>query len=224
MVNYSNGKIYKIEPTCDHDECEIYVGSTAQKYLSDRFAQHNHKYMSENKHKYGKYSSFKLFDKYGFDNCKITLIEAYPCSNKEELNKREGHFQRNMKCINVVMIGRTKSEYYQDNIDKFKKLHKQYVEDHKEDVKVYQDQYRIDNREELLAGKKAHYQANRERLLKQQKAYKDKNRDIVRAKANEKIACECGCFVTRSSISTHRKNTKHKAEMEKLNAQNNETI
>jgi len=27
MVNYNNGKIYKIEPICDHEENEIYIGS-----------------------------------------------------------------------------------------------------------------------------------------------------------------------------------------------------
>ena len=33
MVNYSNGKIYKIEPIIDHDEGDIYIGSTTKKYL-----------------------------------------------------------------------------------------------------------------------------------------------------------------------------------------------
>ena len=25
MINYNNGKIYKIEPVCDHDEGDIYI-------------------------------------------------------------------------------------------------------------------------------------------------------------------------------------------------------
>ena len=28
MVNYSKGKINKIEPICDHDEVDVYIGST----------------------------------------------------------------------------------------------------------------------------------------------------------------------------------------------------
>jgi hypothetical protein len=30
--------------------------------------------------------------KYGIENCKIELVEAYPCENKEELRKREGYW------------------------------------------------------------------------------------------------------------------------------------
>ncbi len=33
MPDYSQGKIYKIEPIVEHDEHEIYIGSTTQKYL-----------------------------------------------------------------------------------------------------------------------------------------------------------------------------------------------
>ena len=32
MVNYNNGKIYKIEPIVDHDEGDIYFGSTTKQY------------------------------------------------------------------------------------------------------------------------------------------------------------------------------------------------
>ena len=28
MINYNNGKIYKIEPIVEHEEHEIYIGST----------------------------------------------------------------------------------------------------------------------------------------------------------------------------------------------------
>ena len=28
--NYANGRIYKIEPICEHDENEVYYGSTCQ--------------------------------------------------------------------------------------------------------------------------------------------------------------------------------------------------
>ena len=40
MVNYNNGKIYKIEPIVDHDEGDIYIGSTTKQYLSMRMDKH----------------------------------------------------------------------------------------------------------------------------------------------------------------------------------------
>jgi len=36
MVNYQNGKIYFIEPICEHEENERYIGSTTKQYLSQR--------------------------------------------------------------------------------------------------------------------------------------------------------------------------------------------
>ena len=46
MVNYGNGKIYKIEPICDHDEGEVYIGSTTKDYLSQRMDTHRADYKS----------------------------------------------------------------------------------------------------------------------------------------------------------------------------------
>ena len=44
MVNYSFGKIYKIEPRCLHKEEDIYVGSTCQTALCLRFQEHKYAY------------------------------------------------------------------------------------------------------------------------------------------------------------------------------------
>ena len=44
MINYNNGKIYKIEPICDHDEWDIYIGSTTKQYLCQRMATHKYYY------------------------------------------------------------------------------------------------------------------------------------------------------------------------------------
>ena len=35
MTNYNNGKIYKIEPICEYDEGDIYIGSTTKEYRSE---------------------------------------------------------------------------------------------------------------------------------------------------------------------------------------------
>jgi len=90
-VNYANGKIYKIVPTCEFEEGDIYIGCTAGT-LKSRLLGH--------KNPNQKCSSKILFEKYGIENCTIELIEAYPCGIREQLERREGEIQRSMKCIN----------------------------------------------------------------------------------------------------------------------------
>jgi 2,3-bisphosphoglycerate-independent phosphoglycerate mutase len=48
-INYKNGKIYKIEPTVDHDEGDVYIGSTTKEYLSQRMVQHRDNYKTYKK-------------------------------------------------------------------------------------------------------------------------------------------------------------------------------
>ena len=63
-MNYKNGKIYKIEPRGDHDDGDVYIGSTTKEYLSQRMTAHRGGFKSfksgSRKHKL---TSFNLFDK-----------------------------------------------------------------------------------------------------------------------------------------------------------------
>ena len=117
MVNYANGKVYMIGPTAERlDEGDIYVGSTAKEYLSQRMDAHRKDYK---KWKNGKIcckmNSFDLFDKYGVENCKITLLEVCPCNSRDELTSKESHYIRTMKCVNKIIPDRTLIEYRADN-------------------------------------------------------------------------------------------------------------
>ena len=44
MTNYNNGKIYKLEPMCNHDDGDIYIGSTTKEYLCQRMTAHKYQY------------------------------------------------------------------------------------------------------------------------------------------------------------------------------------
>ena len=44
MSDYSKAKIYKIEPICDHEEDEIYIGSTTKSTLAQRMTTHRSNY------------------------------------------------------------------------------------------------------------------------------------------------------------------------------------
>jgi hypothetical protein len=105
MPNYLNSKIYQIIPVCGGG---VYIGSTTRP-LSERMNEHRCR-AKQNKI----CSSKKIFDEYGMDNCRIELIENYPCNSKEELEKREGEIQRQRACVNTAVAKQTKSEYWRN--------------------------------------------------------------------------------------------------------------
>ena len=83
MVNYQNGKIYKIE-NLGGDMC--YIGSTTKDYLSKRMVEHRSAYKQWLKQAGGRnVSVFGIFEKYGVDNCRIVLVELCPCNSKDEI-------------------------------------------------------------------------------------------------------------------------------------------
>ena len=132
MPDYQLAKIYKIEPLNPDHESDIYIGSTCKPRLSQRLSKHKCDY---NRWKDGKdhnVSSFKLFEKYGVQNCQILLLESYPCSNKDQLRKKEGYYIKAIPCVNKNIPGRTVKEsqkqYYKNNKDYFE----QYYENNKE--------------------------------------------------------------------------------------------
>lgn len=86
MSKFQNGKIYMIKSPSTN---LFYIGSTYQKYLSNRFACH----------KYQSNISSKEIIKY--NDAYIELLENFPCNNNIELRKREGHFI-NLNKENVV--------------------------------------------------------------------------------------------------------------------------
>ena len=115
MVNYNNGKIYKIAPVSGGEEGDIYVGSTTKQYLSQRMDSHRCQYKQYKLGKHHKTTSFDLFDKYGLDNCQITLIESVDANSRDELIARERYYIQSQDCVNKNIAGRTHKEYYQDN-------------------------------------------------------------------------------------------------------------
>ncbi len=123
MVNYQNTKIYKIE---SHLGPKIYIGSTTKEYLSQRMDSHRSNYKQWKKGKGNYTGSYSLFDEYGLENCKIILIELFPCKIHDEKASREGYYIRSLNCVNKYIPGRTDKEYRQDNIDKIKEVKLEY--------------------------------------------------------------------------------------------------
>ena len=138
MVNYNNGKVYKIESINGNDESIFYIGSTTKKYLSTRMAEHRADYKRWKFNKHNKTSSFDVFEKYGVENCHIVLIENVKCTSKDELLAREKYYIKNLNCNNIVIPGTTIQErkklYYETNKDEILEKQKQYYKNNFEKI------------------------------------------------------------------------------------------
>ena len=196
--DYANGRIYKIEPVCEHDENEVYYGSTCQ-ILCKRMDGHRSDYRLWTSGKHNKTSSHELFEKYGVENCKIYLVELYPCETKEELFAREGYYIKNNKCVNKHVPGRTRKEHYEDTKEILL-----------EQRKPYQKEY---------------YKDNKEILSVKVKKYRDANKDSAQAYSKEyrkiRYTCSCGSEISFAHKHDHLKTKKH---IEWQNEQNVEEV
>jgi len=114
MNKFSNSKIYRIVNDING---MTYYGSTHQK-LSKRMGDHRASY---------KIKKNKTYLKFGeISDCKIFLIENFPCDSKEELLKRERYYIESMNCINTQIPGQTMKEWYIKNKDILKQKSKEF--------------------------------------------------------------------------------------------------
>ena len=97
---------------------EIYVGSTVLT-IEERMKIHRSDYNGWKKNKDTFYSSFLLFDKYGFENCPISIIEEVACDTKSDLVAIEDIYIRKLNCVNRHRAKITKEEQ-KENVRKWK--------------------------------------------------------------------------------------------------------
>jgi hypothetical protein len=139
---YENAKIYKIVSPSNPEL--VYFGSTTQ-MLNMRMAGHRAHY------KVGKSCTSHVILEKG--DAMILLVENYPCTSREELNKKEGEYIFNNQCVNKRVAGRDKEQWkqmhldwqkmhYQRNKDKIQERHKAYNSSNVDKIKEYQKKYR----------------------------------------------------------------------------------
>jgi hypothetical protein len=144
-MDYKKGQIYTIR---SHQTDLFYIGSTCSP-LAKRLHNHRKDYkywLKNNERNY--LSSYEIIK---FDDHYIELLEDFPCENKKQLNKREGQHIRfyDDKCVNKVVIGRTKAEHYQDNKIEIDNKNKIYYESHKEEITQYIKNYKQEHKVEI---------------------------------------------------------------------------
>ena len=165
---YNNSMIYTIRSPATE---RYYIGSTTQK-LCKRFSDHKIDYKAYLKGTSHFTTSFKILE---LGDAYIELLEEVNCENRNQLEKREGELIRLHKdlCVNKIIVGRTRKEYKNDNIESIKAFSKQYKIDNKEKIK----QYKIDNKESISIQSKQYYKDNIE---------------SINAKASLPYLCACG--------------------------------
>jgi len=197
MVNYKNGKVYKI--ICDNPDL-VYYGSTVQKYLSSRLAHHRRELNC---------SSRKLFQ---YGNVKIILVEKVECESKDELFMRERFYIENNNCVNKYIPGQTKEELK----IKIKEKGKEYRENNKE----YQKEYYNKNKEKIKQYKKEYDKKNKEYYNKNKekiKEYYQKNKEKINEKHKQKMTCMCGSVFRMCAKARHCRSIKHQTYMQNKN-------
>jgi len=216
---YTNGKIYKIESP-NHEKC--YVGSTCTK-LCARLAKHKNSYKAfkEGKRKHNMASSEIIEAGDPF----ITLIENYPCNNKEELLKREREWFEKLDCVNIKYPLRSRAEYAKTEKAKATKEAYRTSEHGKEITKKnrdkpenkttksnYDKEYYEERKEKIKAKARKYHTENREAILEKQKKYREEKAEYFK----QKVTCECGIAVARQELGRHKKTQRHKTKMEEL--------
>jgi len=142
-------------------------GSTTERYLCNRLGKHRSGYKG---YLAGKRTNMTSFDLMKYDDVVITLIESYPCDNKDELLARE----------------RTKQEWNAAHRESNKEYHKQYQANNKDAIRIQRKGYSEANKEKIRLQKKVDYEKNQEKRRLQNKAWYEANKEQIcaRMKAN----------------------------------------
>jgi len=214
MVNYQEGKIYKI--VCNVTGL-VYIGSTCEPILARRLAGHRKNYNKYLNDKYQFVTSFKVLENGDYS---IILLEKCQCNDKMELLKRERHYIETNEFVNKLIPLRTNKEYrednkeqsklkYQENKEIIKERQLKYRENNREKLSKKAQEYHQNNKEKDAKRKKEWCEKNKEKLLEQNREYYKENKEILSLKASLKYKCECGSEIRLGEKARHFKTKKH---------------
>jgi len=198
VMNYQNNIIYKIQhKTIDE---LIYIGSTTN--FAKRKYQHKSNCNNEKDKAYNTNKYVMIRENGGWDMFTMVLVKKYPCNDYLEARQEEERMRRELNAnMNSNYCFRTqeeyKKQYCESHKEKIKVSSKKYYETHKEERKKYNESHKEDKK----VYNKQYRETHEEELALKKKQYREKN--------NQKVECECGCFISNLNISTHKKSPKH---------------
>ena len=181
-MGYETAKIYQL--VCE--DGHYYYGSTINE-LRVRLGGH------KNASRIRAYRVYEHINKVGWDTVKIVLVQAFPCANRDELNRKENEFiishRSDPFCLNNNLSFQTeeqKLECKQIHVEKNKHKLTEYHKNKRTgnpDVAAYQSQYREKNKEAIRESKRNYYIENKdERDKKNKDRYYENREEILRRK------------------------------------------
>lgn len=156
---------------------------------------------------YGSNCSSTKILAYGPDNVEVSVLEQFEDIEESELRKKEGEYiRKSNNCVNIVVPGRTREEYYKDNAEVYRESRKQYYEANKEQFSERWKKYYNDHKEELNKKNHDYHVANKTVRNEVSRQYYNEHREEINAKRNAKVPCEiCGAIRSKASLTQHRK-------------------
>jgi hypothetical protein len=186
MVNYQNGKIYKLWSPSNEEL--IYIGSTTQN-LSMRKAGHIASFKRWQNQKSPFMTSFSVLE---CDDHRIDLIETFPCNSNEELLAREGYWIQNLACLNkYVPSGLSRKEYQT-----------RYLQENKKHKQSYDKEYNLIHKDSISKRGKQYYDKNKDFFSQKNREYREKSK-------RTKCSCSCGLNFLKSDLRLHIKSKMH---------------
>lgn len=195
IKQYDEGKIYKV--ICSESDY-FYIGSTCTT-LRNRLKEHKKTAKKEPNRPF-----YSYFNNVGWDTAEIKLLENYPCSNRNELLKKENEyiskFIKEENCLNSQhsYTGLTQQAYKQ-----------KWYKENKDDILDDRKQYYEDNKEEILERVKKYTDNHKEEKKEYLSEYYTKNKAKLTAKHKERFECECGSTYSYKNKQQHMRSTKH---------------
>jgi hypothetical protein len=228
-MDYKNGKIYRMVLDCEDGTSQEYIGSTTST-LVKRLSNHKAGFKQWKDGKGGFIASYDLFMQ---GDTIIVLIENYPCSCKNELERREREMIETRRrdgfdVVNKNLPAQTyeefkvyKREYRDSRRDEIKVYNQEYQDSHKEQIKIYQQDYYNIHNEEIKTRSKDYREDHKEQIKVQSQEYRDSHKDEIKlysqeyrdshkeqikARASQPIPCDhCGKIFRKDGMTRHKK-------------------
>jgi hypothetical protein len=170
---------YKIYQIVCKETGEVYFGKTT-KTLQHRLYQHKNDLNCTSR-------QIILRGDYYIEQINSTFDE-------EESIRLERRYIETFECVNGIIPGRTRKEYYEENKDEILEKNKEWNKAHKEEMSEYNKEYREAHKEEISEYHKEWYEEHKEELSKKRK---------------EKYTCECGSTIRKADKPRHERSQKH---------------
>ena len=127
-------------------------------------------------------------------NIKEYQAEYYK-NNKDKINKKRLETHKD----NPNVRKQQQMKFYDDNSERLIERQTIYNKENAERIKIYQREY---------------YAKNKDKINKKRDDYNNENVDKIKERKMERVVCECGCDVVKSTLKRHQKTQKHFELME----------